>query len=143
MLFFSFCLTFTNLGFLDVSDIKYVINYDYPNNSEDYVHRIGRTARAGNSGCSYTFFTQQNGPKARDLIKVLDEAKQTVPEELKRLAATGGSGGGNTRGRGRPMKRDAGYGGGYGNGGGYGSPSKRTRYDGAGGASGFGGSRRW
>lgn len=31
--------------FTDVDDIKYVINFDYPNNSEDYVHRIGRTGR--------------------------------------------------------------------------------------------------
>lgn len=35
-----------NLTILDVDDIKFVINYDYPNNSEDYVHRIGRTGRS-------------------------------------------------------------------------------------------------
>lgn len=34
-----------NILILDVNDIKFVINYDYPNNSEDYVHRIGRTGR--------------------------------------------------------------------------------------------------
>uniref|UniRef100_A0A914YUT1 Helicase C-terminal domain-containing protein n=1 Tax=Panagrolaimus superbus TaxID=310955 RepID=A0A914YUT1_9BILA len=131
----------------DVSDIKYVVNYDYPNNSEDYVHRIGRTGRRDNIGVSYTFFTQQNGPKARDLIKVLDEAKQVVPEELQRMAASGGGGAGSSRGRGRPpMKRDAG---GYGGGGYGGSPSKRTRYDagssygGQGRGGGFGGGSRW
>ncbi|CAK5022677.1 unnamed protein product [Meloidogyne enterolobii] len=70
----------------DVSDIKYVINYDYPNNSEDYVHRIGRTGRQDKTGTSYTFFTQNNSPKARDLIKVLEEAKQVVPPRLHELA---------------------------------------------------------
>merc|ERR1719219_2840894 len=39
---------------LDVDDVKFVINYDYPNNSEDYIHRIGRTGRKGNTGTSYT-----------------------------------------------------------------------------------------
>ncbi|KAF7637334.1 hypothetical protein Mgra_00003303 [Meloidogyne graminicola] len=58
---------------LDVSDIKYVINYDYPNTSEDYVHRIGRTGR-------------QERTKAKDLIKVLEEAKQVIPPRLHELA---------------------------------------------------------
>ncbi len=44
---------------VDVSDIKYVINFDFPNNTEDYIHRIGRTARADNVGTAYTFFTSQ------------------------------------------------------------------------------------
>ena len=44
---------------VDVSDIKYVINFDFPNNTEDYIHRIGRTARAKNVGTAYTFFTSQ------------------------------------------------------------------------------------
>ena len=41
----------------DVRDITHVLNYDYPNNSEDYVHRIGRTGRAGAEGTAITFFT--------------------------------------------------------------------------------------
>lgn len=41
----------------DVRDITHVLNYDYPNNSEDYVHRIGRTGRAGAKGTAITFFT--------------------------------------------------------------------------------------
>ena len=44
----------------DVKDITHVINYDYPNNSEDYVHRIGRTARAGAKGTAITFFTSES-----------------------------------------------------------------------------------
>lgn len=41
----------------DVRNITHVINYDYPNNSEDYIHRIGRTGRAGAKGTAITFFT--------------------------------------------------------------------------------------
>ncbi|VDL67038.1 unnamed protein product [Nippostrongylus brasiliensis] len=98
---------------IDVDDIKYVINYDYPNNSEDYVHRIGRTGRRDKKGTAYTFFTPQNAAKARDLIKVLEEAGQNVPQPLRDLQGRGGSG--NSRGRwsggsGGGMKR--GYGGG-------------------------------
>jgi len=42
---------------LDVKDINVVINYDMPNSIEDYVHRIGRTGRAGATGDSYSFIT--------------------------------------------------------------------------------------
>ena len=41
----------------DVRNITHVLNYDYPNNSEDYIHRIGRTGRAGARGTAITFFT--------------------------------------------------------------------------------------
>ncbi len=43
--------------FQDVRNITHVLNYDYPNNSEDYIHRIGRTGRAGATGTAITFFT--------------------------------------------------------------------------------------
>merc|ERR1711862_156236 len=82
---------------LDVKDIKYVINYDFPNTIEDYVHRVGRTGRAGATGSSYTFFTQDKAKHARDLIKVLQEASQPVPQELEKLAAGAGSGGADGR----------------------------------------------
>jgi len=86
---------------LDVKDIKYVINYDFPGQIEDYVHRVGRTGRAGATGSSYTFFTQDKARHAKDLVKVLQEAQQAVPEELERLAGGGGGGygGGGDRGR--------------------------------------------
>ena len=67
---------------LDVSDITYVINYDFPNTVEDYIHRIGRTGRAGNTGKAITFFTYDNSFLARDLIKVMREANQEVNEDL-------------------------------------------------------------
>merc|ERR1712125_82744 len=75
---------------LDVKDIKYVINYDFPTQIEDYIHRVGRTGRAGATGSSYTFFTQDKFRHAPDLIKVLEEANQPVPEELRKLADGGG-----------------------------------------------------
>merc|ERR1719436_775540 len=78
---------------LDVKDIKYVINYDFPGQIEDYVHRVGRTGRAGATGSSYTFFTQEKSRHAKDLIAVLREANQPVPEELEKLGGGGGGGG--------------------------------------------------
>jgi ATP-dependent RNA helicase DDX5/DBP2 len=42
---------------IDVRNITHVLNYDYPNNSEDYIHRIGRTGRAGAKGTAITLFT--------------------------------------------------------------------------------------
>ena len=44
---------------LDVNNVVAVINYDFPNGVEDYIHRIGRTGRAGATGEAYTFFTSQ------------------------------------------------------------------------------------
>merc|ERR1712151_1254849 len=75
---------------LDVKDIKYVINYDFPTQIEDYIHRVGRTGRAGATGSSYTFFTQDKARLAPDLIKVLREASQPVPDELAKLGGGGG-----------------------------------------------------
>ena len=44
---------------IDIDDIRLVINYDVPHDSEDYVHRIGRTARANNDGCAITFVSEK------------------------------------------------------------------------------------
>ncbi|KAM9483523.1 putative ATP-dependent RNA helicase DDX17 [Clarias gariepinus] len=86
---------------LDVEDVKFVINYDYPNSSEDYVHRIGRTARSTNKGTAYTFFTPGNLRQARDLVRVLEEARQAINPKLLQLVDSGrGSGGGRMRYRG-------------------------------------------
>lgn len=69
----------------DVEDVKFVINYDYPSNSEDYVHRIGRTGRSNNTGTAYTLFTNSNANKAGDLINVLREANQVSDIETPSL----------------------------------------------------------
>ena len=77
-----------------MEDIKFVINYDYPNSSEDYVHRIGRTARSTNKGTAYTFFTPGNLRQARDLVRVLEEARQAINPKLLQLVDSGRGGGG-------------------------------------------------
>ncbi|KAK0527249.1 ATP-dependent RNA helicase dbp2 [Tilletia horrida] len=94
---------------LDVKDIKYVINYDFPTNTEDYVHQIGRTGRAGTYGTAYTYFTTDNGKQARELIAILREAKQEIPPQLNEMSMYGGGGGG---GRGRYGGGGGGRGGG-------------------------------
>ena len=56
------CLVATDVAArgIDVSDLAMVVNYDLPNEAENYVHRIGRTARAGKSGKAYTFCSEQD-----------------------------------------------------------------------------------
>jgi ATP-dependent RNA helicase DDX5/DBP2 len=105
------------------------LNYDYPNNSEDYIHRIGRTGRAGARGTAITFFTTDSkfissmpimppiftvslthstfsdSKQARDLVNVLTEAKQQIDPRLAEMARYSGGGGhgrygGGYRGRG-------------------------------------------
>lgn len=71
---------------LDVEDVRHVINYDYPNSSEDYVHRIGRTGRCQQAGNAYTFFTSNNQRQAKDLIAVLEDAGQIVSPQLRDMA---------------------------------------------------------
>lgn len=121
----------------DVKDIKMVINYDMPSSAEDYVHRIGRTGRAGATGMAYSFFTGANAKMARQIVQILEEAQQVVPPELREYAATSGGGGGNFRSRGR----GGGGGGGYrGGGGGFGgSGSNMAPLGSRGGGGGYGG----
>ncbi|KAL7104735.1 hypothetical protein ACP275_07G001500 [Erythranthe tilingii] len=83
---------------LDVRDIRVVINYDFPTGVEDYVHRIGRTGRAGATGISYTFFSEQDWKYAPDLVKLLEGANQVVPPEVRDIALRGGPGFGKDRG---------------------------------------------
>ncbi|THF95987.1 hypothetical protein TEA_009390 [Camellia sinensis var. sinensis] len=83
---------------LDIKDIRVVINYDFPNGVEDYVHRIGRTGRAGATGVAYTFFSDQDWKYAGDLVKVLEGADQLVPPEVREMALRGGPNFGRDRG---------------------------------------------
>ncbi|KAA6364934.1 MAG: putative DEAD-box family RNA-dependent helicase, partial [Streblomastix strix] len=99
--------------YLDVQDIKYVINYDVPKCIEDYVHRIGRTARGTSQGTSMTFMTDDDMRLARDIVRVLEEAHQPVPDELRRgMYQNRGTG----RGRGRGWGQGGGRGSAYGSG---------------------------
>ncbi|XP_039755352.1 ATP-dependent RNA helicase p62 [Pararge aegeria] len=111
---------------LDVDGIKYVINFDYPNSSEDYIHRIGRTGRSKSKGTSYAFFTPSNCRQAKDLVSVLQEANQVVSPQLQTMAERSGGGGGGWnrsrygggRGGGGSFKRGSNFGRGNGHGGG-------------------------
>lgn len=71
---------------LDVKQLKLVINYDVPNHMEDYVHRAGRTGRAGNKGTCITFITPEQDRHARDIIAALKASKRPIPSELEALA---------------------------------------------------------
>nr|WP_139652103.1 DEAD/DEAH box helicase [Raoultibacter phocaeensis] len=57
---------------IDVSNIDYVINYDLPDNPEDYVHRIGRTGRAGETGYAISFVSPEAKPELLEIEKLLD-----------------------------------------------------------------------
>jgi len=110
---------------LDITDVRYVINYDFPQCCEDYVHRVGRTARGNDVGTSYTFMTNKDGKMVKQLIDILQESGQKVPDDLRSLSFSGGKFGG----RGEKRK----FGGGGGGGGGF---NKRGRSSGGGGTRG-------
>ncbi|XP_051536520.1 probable ATP-dependent RNA helicase DDX46 [Myxocyprinus asiaticus] len=70
---------------LDVKHLILVVNYNCPNHYEDYVHRAGRTGRAGNKGFAYTFITDDQARYAGDIIKALELSGSAVPPELEQL----------------------------------------------------------
>mmetsp|Transcript_17406 Transcript_17406/g.22940 ORF Transcript_17406/g.22940 Transcript_17406/m.22940 type:complete len:244 (-) Transcript_17406:284-1015(-) len=85
---------------LDVRDIQMVINFDMPNNTEDYIHRIGRCGRAGAKGTSISFFSSKNSKMARDLVRIMNESGNYAPPELQQMSSMsfgGGRGGGGRR----------------------------------------------
>jgi superfamily II DNA/RNA helicase len=69
---------------IDIDDIDLVINYDVPQDPEDYVHRIGRTARAGAEGCAITFVSVDDQSRFRQIERFLgkDVYKVPLPPEL-------------------------------------------------------------
>lgn len=133
---------------LDIDNVKVVVNYDFPGSTEDYVHRIGRTGRAGKKGKAFTFFGRKDARKAKELIKIMDDANCPVDDDLRAMGRgggyssgssmqfSGGRGGGGGGGGG-------GYGGGYSNGGSsggsYGGSSGGGYGGGGGGSSSYGG----
>lgn len=130
---------------IDIGDITHIINYDFPRNIEEYVHRVGRTGRAGKTGTAITYFTRNDWGNAKELIPILEEAGQNVPEELhnmmqrfeafkERRSRDGGDRRGGGRGGGG--RRDGGDGWGGGGGG------RRDRDDGGWQFGGGGGGRR-
>lgn len=96
---------------LDIDGIKFVINYDFPQTSGDYIHRIGRTGRSESTGTSYAFFTENNLKQSKDLVAVLQEAKQLVDPKLMEMAARCHvSGGSNNSYSGGPKRYSTGGG---------------------------------
>ncbi|KAI8618570.1 P-loop containing nucleoside triphosphate hydrolase protein [Chytriomyces sp. MP71] len=73
---------------LDVKQLKIVVNYECPNHMEDYVHRCGRTGRAGNKGTAYTFITPDQDKYAVDIVQALKMSNVEIPAELAALADT-------------------------------------------------------
>ncbi|EGO01813.1 hypothetical protein SERLA73DRAFT_177341 [Serpula lacrymans var. lacrymans S7.3] len=71
---------------LDVKQLKLVINYDAPNHMEDYVHRAGRTGRAGNKGTCVTFITPEQDRYSVDIYRALKASNASVSKELEDLA---------------------------------------------------------
>ncbi|KAI3661485.1 hypothetical protein MP638_007215 [Amoeboaphelidium occidentale] len=71
---------------LDVKECNLVINFDCPNHMEDYVHRVGRTGRAGRKGVAYTFITPDQEKYTPDIVKAMKKSKAEVPESLKLMA---------------------------------------------------------
>ncbi|CAN4094830.1 unnamed protein product [Withania somnifera] len=82
---------------LDIPHVAHVVNFDIPNDIDDYVHRIGRTGRAGKSGLATAFFNENNSSVARALADLMQEANQEVPAWLSRYAARPSHGGGKNR----------------------------------------------
>ncbi|KAG5934373.1 DEAD-box ATP-dependent RNA helicase [Claviceps sorghi] len=129
---------------LDIPNVTHVINYDLPTDVDDYVHRIGRTGRAGNTGIATAFFNRGNRGIVRELMDLLKEANQEVPPFLEAIARESSFGGGGRGGRSRgggggrgAANRDfrkLGGGGFGGSGGNFGGPQQNSGYGG-----GFGG----
>ena len=67
---------------LDIPEVKLVLNITFPLTAEDYVHRIGRTGRAGKEGLAITLFTVNDKGQSGALVNVLRAAGQVVPKEL-------------------------------------------------------------
>merc|ERR1712013_786042 len=68
---------------LDIPNVLHVVNYDMPKEVDEYIHRIGRTGRVGNTGRATSFFDErENAGLARPLVKVLTDVKQPVPDWL-------------------------------------------------------------
>ncbi|KAJ8285241.1 hypothetical protein GJAV_G00024560 [Gymnothorax javanicus] len=86
---------------LDIEHVQHVVNFDLPSTIEEYVHRIGRTGRCGNTGRAVSFFDPAaDTPLARSLVKVLSGAQQEVPSWLEEVAFSAhGTTGFNPRGK--------------------------------------------
>ena len=93
---------------IDIDDIRLVINYDVPHDCEDYVHRIGRTARAGCDGVAITFVSEKEQTSFRTIEKFLEKDIYKIPlppevgagPEYKPRSGGNGKSGSKSKGRG-------------------------------------------
>eukprot|EP00928_Gymnodinium_smaydae_P026474 TRINITY_DN2077_c0_g6_i1.p1 TRINITY_DN2077_c0_g6~~TRINITY_DN2077_c0_g6_i1.p1 ORF type:complete len:623 (+),score=155.07 TRINITY_DN2077_c0_g6_i1:134-2002(+) len=93
------CATDVAARGLDIKGVGLVLNYDPANNAEDYVHRIGRTGRAGAKGFAITILTSSDAGKARGIMEVMERTDQEIPDELEKLAGCAPQG--RRRGKGK------------------------------------------
>jgi len=88
---------------LDIPNVLWVIQYDLPSTIDDYVHRIGRTGRCGNTGTAISFVNSKNNNVIRSLHELLEESKQEIPSWFVQMV--------NSSYRGKRGKRNGRYGG--------------------------------
>lgn len=67
---------------IDFKGVNLVLNYDFPTSSVEYIHRIGRTGRAGHQGKAITFFTENDKPLLRSIANVIKQAGCPVPDYM-------------------------------------------------------------
>lgn len=71
---------------IDVPNVKLVVVYDFPGNTEDYIHRIGRTGRAGKPGLAHTFLTESSAAQTPELVQIMRDSGNEVEQDLERIA---------------------------------------------------------
>ena len=100
---------------IDIDNIEMVINYDVPNDGEDYIHRIGRTARAETDGVAFTFISEKEQNKFRIIEELLGNPvnKAAVPEQFGPAPEYSPRGGGRGKSRRPPGRGGSGGGGGH------------------------------
>lgn len=82
---------------LDIPNVKHVINFDLPSDIEEYVHRIGRTGRMGNLGLATSFFNDKNRNLTKDLVELIMESSQDLPNWLESMSQDFRNFGGSSR----------------------------------------------
>lgn len=95
---------------LDIKGVTLVVNFDAPSSTEDYVHRIGRTGRAGHKGIAVTLVSDRDAHALPGIVAVMRKTSQAVSQSVERLIGNGGGssrfqGGGFGRGRSRSRSR--------------------------------------